>query len=144
MRTPIAGRWLVWVLLWSLSEVLMGQTDTLLAELRWQHRVLLVQANGVAAEVPRDRLQNARARLAERDLLVFLLPDPVSHDGAVRLADAETLAQRFDLGGATMRTVLLGKDGGVKLRQTGELDLEEVFVTIDAMPMRQREMRQRP
>jgi len=39
--------------------------------------------------------------------------------------------------------VLIGKDGGVKRRWTGKLSVDELFQAIDAMPMRQFEMRTR-
>jgi len=37
--------------------------------------------------------------------------------------------------------VLIGKDGGVKLRKPLPWDVRELSRTIDTMPMRQREMR---
>lgn len=39
--------------------------------------------------------------------------------------------------------VLIGKDGGVKRRWTGQLSITDLFQMIDAMPMRQYEMRTR-
>lgn len=39
--------------------------------------------------------------------------------------------------------VLIGKDGGVKRRWTDQLSITDLFQTIDAMPMRRFEMRQR-
>jgi len=44
---------------------------------------------------------------------------------------------------ANDRYLLIGKDGGVKRRWTGKLSIDELFQTIDAMPMRQYEMRTR-
>lgn len=38
--------------------------------------------------------------------------------------------------------ILLGKDGGEKLRSTKPVSLQKLFSTIDAMPMRQSEMRE--
>jgi hypothetical protein len=39
--------------------------------------------------------------------------------------------------------LLIGKDGGVKLRRETEiLGCRELFATIDVMPMRRREMRE--
>ena len=40
--------------------------------------------------------------------------------------------------------ILVGKDGGVKLRQNAQVKLNDIFALIDAMPMRQEEMRQKP
>ena len=39
--------------------------------------------------------------------------------------------------------VLIGLDGGVKLRQTLVLSCQKLFGTIDVMPMRRAEMRHR-
>ena len=39
-------------------------------------------------------------------------------------------------------TVLVGKDGGVKLRRS-RLSVAEICAAIDAMPMRRQEMRRR-
>jgi hypothetical protein len=40
--------------------------------------------------------------------------------------------------------VLVGRDGGEKLRSAEPVPAEKLFDLIDAMPMRQREMRARP
>ena len=45
--------------------------------------------------------------------------------------------------GAEDKYVLIGKDGGVKRRWSGPLNVGDLFQTIDAMPMRQYEMRTR-
>jgi len=39
--------------------------------------------------------------------------------------------------------VLIGKDGGVKRRWSGQVGLGDLFQTIDAMPMRRYEIRQK-
>jgi hypothetical protein len=39
--------------------------------------------------------------------------------------------------------ILVGKDGGIKLKRSDQVDLREVFELIDSMPMRQNEMRQK-
>ena len=39
--------------------------------------------------------------------------------------------------------VLIGKDGGEKLRRTTLLPIAELFALVDAMPMRRAEMRER-
>ena len=40
--------------------------------------------------------------------------------------------------------ILVGKDGGDKLRSTSTLTLQKLYSTIDAMPMRQSEMKRHP
>ena len=39
------------------------------------------------------------------------------------------------------QNLLIGKDGGVKLKNNSPISNIKIFNTIDAMPMRQREMR---
>jgi len=39
--------------------------------------------------------------------------------------------------------LLVDKDGGIKLNRQNETRLEDIFTLIDAMPMRQEEMRQK-
>lgn len=57
--------------------------------------------------------------------------------------DAVTLRERFEADEDGFKVVLLGKDGTVKLTSATPVEAETLFRTIDAMPMRQREMRDR-
>ncbi len=87
-----------------------------------------------------------RAQLKDRDLLVLdLSPGEKAIPGTIRLQPeaAAALRRQLSLGKTTERAVyiLIGKDGGVKARTTGLLDLPRWFALIDQMPMRQREMR---
>ena len=52
-----------------------------------------------------------------------------------------TVETRFDT--KTFSVVLVGKDGGEKLRRTTPLAPAELFALVDAMPMRRAEMRER-
>jgi hypothetical protein len=52
-----------------------------------------------------------------------------------------TVQIRFDA--KTFSVVLIGKDGGEKLRRTTPLSPEELFAIVDAMPMRRAEIRER-
>ena len=44
----------------------------------------------------------------------------------------------------TFSVVLIGKDGGEKLRRTTPLTTEELFALVDAMPMRRADMHEKP
>ena len=101
-------------------------------------RVLLVSAP--RADDPLFRQQRATfADMAdgarERDLV---LVEAVGDTPA-----AASLRRRFDLDPAAFAVVLIGKDGGAKLRGTSPLGATHLFATIDAMPMRRREMMDR-
>ena len=41
------------------------------------------------------------------------------------------------------RILLVGKDGGVKLRSEEPVSIQRIFDLIDSMPMRRREMREK-
>ncbi len=105
---------------------------------RWRQRVLLVCApTATDAQLQKQRalLQPARAGLQERDLLVRELPWNTLSE-----ADRNYLRQ---LGVKTdaFRVLLIGKDGGVKRRDTEPVSPAALFATIDGMPMRRQEMK---
>jgi len=112
-----------------------------LAPLRWQHRIILVDARIPDAI---ERLQAAQQPIEERDILWF-----VSHQGRLRsnylgplgnMLAAEVERQYFSRSDAAV--FLIGKDGDLKASDQ-RLDLPRLFERIDAMPMRQREMQGR-
>ncbi len=91
-----------------------------------------------AAETPRRTLilyapaASDPALLRQRDLL-----DPVAPDMAERdLVLVTILGQR-----PAFEAVLVGKDGGEKLRSADPIGPDRLFAIIDAMPMRRQEMR---
>ncbi|MEM8655674.1 MAG: DUF4174 domain-containing protein [Pseudomonadota bacterium] len=106
-----------------------------LSEFVWEKRPIIVFAD--SPNDPNFGLQmeylEARAdELAERDVVVLTDTDP-SIDSALRL--------KFRPRGFML--VLVGKDGGVKLRKPFPWDVRELTRTIDKMPIRQREIRER-
>lgn len=119
-----------------------------LQEYRWQNRLLLVFAP--AEDDPRLARQMALSRahgdgLAERDLLLMEIIGSKEmriegHAGS--LGDAKALRDRHNVASDEFAVILIGKDGGIKRRQPHPFEAEDLFATIDAMPMRRREMRE--
>jgi hypothetical protein len=115
-----------------------------LKDLQWKNRVLLVfprleEGTPFKWEVSDTLL----AKMEERDLIYFVFGDSVisNSDYVFESGYAEKLRSRYTLGSKKMCWVLLGKDGGSKLKKEGSVpDWQLLFATIDAMPMRQREM----
>jgi hypothetical protein len=68
--------------------------------------------------------------LAERDILVL---SDISALGRGQLRDTLQI-DGFEV-------ILIGKDGGVKLRAKTPISIQELFSLIDAMPMRRQELR---
>lgn len=66
-------------------------------------------------------------------------------DGHVISADeSQRLANQYGIGDGAFSVVLIGKDGGEKLRVNQVPDLQAVYAVIDGMPMRSREMGANP
>jgi hypothetical protein len=109
---------------------------------RWRQRVLLVAAPTAtlaAFQTQHELLAPAARQLQERDMLVL----DVLHDH-LSPADRQYLQRELGLHLTGFEVVLIGKDGGVKQRSTKPLAPEALFGTVDKMPMRRQEMRQRP
>jgi hypothetical protein len=109
-----------------------------LARYRWNARVLVVFAVGEGDPQlarQRDLLAGARHGVTERDLVVL--------EAIGSSSEAERLRRQLGVPGAQFRAVLVGKDGGAKLTETAAIAPDRLFATIDAMPMRRQEMRQR-
>lgn len=126
-----------------------GATQTAGADLsrfQWRRRLLVV-----FAPVPQDprlaaqrlRLAERRGGYAERDLTVIEVAGrSVLVDGTRdRALDSYELRVHFEIEDNAFATILIGKDGGEKLRRDGLMPNDLLFDTIDAMPMRRQEMR---
>lgn len=106
-----------------------------LSEFVWEKRPVIVFADSPNDPNFGQQMEYLEARadeLAERDVVVLTDTDP-SVDSALRL--------KFRPRGFML--VLVGKDGGVKLRKPFPWDVRELTRTIDKMPIRQREIRER-
>ena len=134
-------------LLYILSMIVFGVlgSSTLYAQqldqYRWKNRVLLVFAPDFQDQRLKSQLSlfdAHRAGLAERDLKILVL-NPGGNE-AFSAAATKHLYQTYKIEKDAFVLILIGKDGGEKLRKTQPLAVATLFGTIDAMPMRQAEM----
>jgi hypothetical protein len=121
---------------------------TALEKYRWEHRLLLVFApdeDGALYRWQQEMLRVAEHGLTERDIVVvFIVRDAVSTNWEpASPAAAGDLRDAYGVMPQEFRVVLIGKDGGVKLRQADPIAAADLFALIDSMPVRQREMRER-
>lgn len=66
-------------------------------------------------------------------------------DGHVMNADqSRRLMNEYAIGDDAFSVLLIGKDGGEKLRVNEVPDLQAIYAVIDGMPMRSREMNADP
>jgi hypothetical protein len=115
----------------------------------WQNRPLLVFAPTPDDARLTDQLEIARTHAdgwTERDMVTIAVVGdrPVTVDGtrAKDLANAK-LRARYGVAGDGFAAILVGKDGTEKLRRSQPIAARTLFETIDAMPMRRREIRER-
>ncbi|MBW4489522.1 MAG: DUF4174 domain-containing protein [Trichocoleus desertorum ATA4-8-CV12] len=121
-----------------------------LSDYQWQHRILLVFAPSIGASDYQQQIQiwqADRAGVADRDLkLVEILGTGKNQaDGqSISAASADGLRRQFGVSVEEFAVILVGKDGTEKQRSQAPMDLARLYRTINAMPMRQQEMRSRP
>ena len=109
-----------------------------LARYRGNARVLVVFAadeGDPQLTRQKDLLLGARHGVAERDLVVI--------EAIGSSSEADRLRRKLGVPNSEFRAVLIGKDGGAKLTDMAAIAPDRLFATIDAMPMRRQEMRQR-
>jgi len=120
-----------------------------LEQFQWENRILVLFAphsEHKSYQSQMDKFSSLEDELRDRDLVVIsiferecstldgeILSDSSSHSIREKLSQQESSYSIF----------LIGKDGGVKLKQDEVLEPAALFRVIDRMPMRQREMRER-
>ncbi|PND58731.1 hypothetical protein CRM90_04905 [Mycobacterium sp. ENV421] len=145
-------RWTV-VLTVLLMSGALGSATAMAAELgdyRWERRPLLVFAP--AHSDPRlaetlSRIEATGCDFASRDMVlgqVLATGDSTLDGQPVDAEQAQRLRTQFAVDTQAFTVVLIGKDGGEKLRVTGVPDLQRIYAVIDGMPMRGNEIRANP
>ena len=126
------------------------EQDTVdLTAYQWKNRLLILFAPSEDAPIYqsfKELLQRRTQEIRDRDLLIF----HVLETGEGWLAHLPLnkgqvlfLRKKFSILPGQLIVILIGKDGEVKPRGELPLGLSEIFSVIDAMPMRQREIRER-
>jgi hypothetical protein len=116
-----------------------------LRQYRWERRVVALfapasgapAADSAAYAAQRRELARSAELLGERDVIVLHFPPDADP------ARAAELRRQLRVPGPGFAVVLVGKDGGVKLRRRTLLTADRLASTIDAMPMGAAEARRR-
>ena len=106
-----------------------------LDEFHWKNRVLVVSApaGDPAADEQRRIYQAAAKGMSERQIVLAEALDDGERSRQIR-SKVSTDGRRFQV-------FLLGKDGHTALSSDKPLSADYLFARVDAMPMRQDEMR---
>jgi hypothetical protein len=136
---------LVGLTVWTPKETLSMD----LTQFQWKNRLLFLfaeDANDPFFKNLQRQIMAQKAEVDDRDLIVFELPAK----GPARMGttpldrqQADSIRTHFDMPSNTFSLILVGKDGGIKLKREDRVDLSAVFGLIDSMPMRQREMQRK-
>lgn len=116
-------------------SVILDAAQVDIDDFRWIARPVIVFADTEADPAFTRQLELIRARhgeLVERDVVVIVDADA---------SEPSELRRQFRPRGFML--TVIGKDGGVKLRKPFPWDVREISRTIDKMPMRQQEIRDR-
>ena len=135
------------------SAAALGPAQAMAAELSdylWERRPLLLfaptESDPRLVETMR-RIEASRCDFAERDMVLgrILAEGTSTLDGRVLDSNqAQRLVSKFGISTDSLIVVLIGKDGGEKLRVADVPDLQAIYDVIDGMPMRARETSANP
>lgn len=108
---------------------------SLLKEHLWKNRVIIT----FSSSVEEPELLALQKQIDEKTC-AFTDRNFVHIDLLQGTEEFDEMSQHFAVSNTGFQLLLLGKDGGVKLRSSTAL-LEDIFSLIDTMPMRRREMK---
>ena len=123
---------------------------TQLSNFEWQKRPLLIFApnhHDDRLQKITDHLRQKRCDLDDRDMIIgIIVKQGRSSLDDLTLSPQNAAAMRgnYRINNDQFAVLLIGKDGGEKYRLYDIPDLDEIFVMIDGMPMRQDEMQDNP
>lgn len=121
-----------------------------LNEYRWKSRLVLVFTPSPEAPLfirQMKLFQAAQEDLKDRNVVLIMLTPAGKHENTGAFLNQESSKQYFDyfrVDPLQLETILVGLDGGEKLRKTNQITTPSViFSTIDQMPMRRQEVRRK-
>jgi hypothetical protein len=119
-----------------------------LSDFQWKNRLLIIYTTTDSPSTLENQLvqiKKATKDFAERDLKVIILQDEkvkIWNSSASHQLAYDQFIQDLNIRTEkSYQNLLIGKDGWVKLREDSPISNHKLFNTIDAMPMRKREMR---
>lgn len=113
---------------------------------QWEDRLILILTENTANETYQqqlDELYSDQQGLEDRKLVIYtVLPNQFKRDeetdqGWIKSGELHSNYKESD---DSFEILLIGLDGGVKLRQDQFLSNRKLFDRIDQMPMRRREL----
>jgi len=116
----------------------------------WKNRILVVKTSDSSSEIYQEQIKefrNASDELKVRKFVLYKITG--DHFELIDFANRESVDSGKIAGKPigmilnekeNFEVILIGLDGGIKLRQTEVLRKEDLFNIVDAMPMRRNEL----
>ena len=120
--------------------------DLDLDSLRWKNRVFVLfspSESDPLFQLQKQGLASSAQAVLDRELMILEITEQgQSRAGNQLLSEkaVQDIRKRFGLQTGTFQVLLIGKDGGVKLRSSEPVSTKDLFGLIDSMPMRRQEM----
>jgi hypothetical protein len=113
---------------------------------KWENRLILIltdQADNENYLKQVEELKNHLDGVNERKILVYHITPESFKQGLMdeKWQKAETDYALYKKSDTQPEIILIGLDGGIKLRVNEFLSAQKLFATVDAMPMRRQEMK---
>lgn len=112
----------------------------------WKNRVILVLSEDNATFQRQILSFKANEKgINERSLVVYHLKSD-EYEQVMPKSEVQkstNLFEKYKQANTPFEIILIGLDGGIKLRQKDVLSCEKLFATIDSMPMRSAEIKNR-
>lgn len=130
-----------------ISNTTQNPQDTLdIKQFQWKNRLILMFADEAYTNYNRQlaMLSASRKALEERELIIFSFFDEVyvaNLGESLSPSISEAYRQHFGVAKGEFMLLLIGKDGGVKLKKKTLTEAQSILDLIDSMPMRQQEMK---
>ncbi|MCG2590558.1 DUF4174 domain-containing protein [Rhodohalobacter sulfatireducens] len=116
---------------------------------QWEDRLILILTDDTSSNIYQkqiEELHSDQEGLEDRKLVIYtILPNQIKRNDIENSGwiQSGNLYSKYKKSEGSFEILLIGLDGGVKLRQSKFLSNEDLFGRIDQMPMRRNELRNR-
>ena len=117
----------------------------------WKNRILIIRTNSIESQKYLQQLENLKDSedgLMDRKLVIyqfikneFYVIDFKNEKNGKSGKTSVEFEKKYFQKDKDFEVILIGLDGGIKLRQTEVLKKRDLYKTIDKMPMRRNEIR---
>jgi len=130
---------MIWLISIFMVLAFEGKENVTLDDLRWKNRVVLYFPS--QDQNPKFDLKSLEEEFKERKIIFLSIGVRFTTNSEANFHQDYLKSLHDKYASKKSNWVLIGLDGGVKLKSDDGLDWALIFKTIDSMPMRQSEIR---